>query len=173
MTSSSSSGRGLDAGDGGFVQESIAQVEQAQGDSSGPGGAPASFACFDSLLGPTGVAQVIGGDVDQGHDFLVSEMGKPLPQDRDNDLEQVGAWLQDPISGIEDVGFGQHRQGEQTDQRIKPWLLAELVQAEPVHIVKERLQLTWQLARAKLEPTVGHLRVQLGKSESSGLPAGA
>ncbi len=86
----------LDAGGGGLTEGAAATAELAA----------AGFAFRHPLLGETGVAQVIGGDVDQGHDFLASEMGKPLPQDSDNDLEQVGAGLQDPLSGIGDLQLG-------------------------------------------------------------------
>ena len=42
---------------------------------------------------------MIGGEIDQGHDFLASEIGKPLPQDRGNGLEQIRSGLQDLVSG--------------------------------------------------------------------------
>jgi hypothetical protein len=35
---------------------------------------------------------VIGGEIDQGHDFLASEKGKPLPKNRENGVEQIGSW---------------------------------------------------------------------------------
>jgi hypothetical protein len=150
--------QGLDAGGGGLAQGAAATVEQAVGDGSGLGGAATGFALqsafFDPILGETGVAQVIGGEIDQGHDFLASEMGKPTPQDRENGFDKIGPRFQDPIGGAADVGFGQHRQRQQAEQRIKPWLLAELLEAEPVHTGKKRLQLKRQLGGAETEPLV-------------------
>jgi hypothetical protein len=80
-------------------------------------------AFFDPILGEPGVAQVIGGEIDQGHDFLASEMGKPPPQDRENGLNQIRPWFQNPIGGAADFGFAQHRQREQAEQgsyRLRP-----------------------------------------------------
>ena len=106
---------------------------------------------------------MIGGPIDQGHDFLAKEMGKPLPNDKENGLDQIGPWFQDPIGGAGDFGFGQHRQGEQAEQRIKPGLLAELLQAEPVHASQERRQLERQFGRPQPEAPVrddnNHLQV--------------
>ena len=175
--------QGLDAGDGGFAQAPAAATKQSEGHCSSLGGAAASFAFLaplqtaflNPILGEPGMAQVVGGDVDQGHDFLASELGKPLPQNRDNNLEQVGAGSQDLLGGFWDLRFGQHWQGEQAHQRIKPRLLTELLQAEPVHAGKKRLQLKGQLSRAKVEAPVGHhddhpkvlhLRVQLQKAKA-------
>jgi len=108
----------LDAGGGGLAQRAAATVELAEGDNGFAFPAAASLALlaplqaafFDQLPAEAGVAQMIGGEIDQGHDFLASEMGKPPPKDRDNNLEQVGPWLQDPLGGISDVGLGPHRQ---------------------------------------------------------------
>jgi hypothetical protein len=94
-------------------------------------GATAGFALqtplCQKLLGETGVAQMVCGQADQGHDFLASEMGKPLPQDRDNGVEQIGSGLKDLPSGAWNVGLGQHRQGEHADQRMEAALVAELL----------------------------------------------
>jgi hypothetical protein len=99
------------------------QAELAQCHSNGLCRAAAGFSFRQQLLAEAGVAQMIGGEIDQGHDFLAIEMGKPLPKDKENGLDQIGAWLQDPLGGISDVKLGQHRQREQADQRIKSRLL--------------------------------------------------
>ena len=175
--------QGLDAGGGRLAQGAAATVEQAERQF----GFTASFSflaatsltllptLFDPILGEPGVAQVIGGDVDQGHDFLASEMGKPLPQNRDNNLEQVGAGTQDLLGCIGDVGFRPHRQGEQANQRIKPRLPAELLQTQLKHASKKCLQLKRQFGRPQPEAPVGnhddylkvlHLGVQLQKAKA-------
>jgi len=42
---------------------------------------------------------VIGGEIDQGQDFLASEMGKPLPQDRENALDQAEQRIKTQAAG--------------------------------------------------------------------------
>ncbi len=156
--------QGLDAGGGGIAQGPAATAKQSEGDCSSLGGAAASFstsltllsAFFDQLLAEAGVAQVIGGEIDQGHDFLAGETGKPLPKNRENRVEQIGSWPEDLIGGPWNVGLGPHRQRQQVDQRIKPRLLAEILQAEPVHAGQKGLQLERQFGRPQPEPPVGH-----------------
>ena len=162
--------QGLDASGGGLAQGAAASVELAKGDGSGLGGAAtgfslgfalqaaAGFALRHPILGETGVSQVIGGEIDQGHDFLASEMGKPLPQDRENDFDKIGPWFQDPIGGAGDFGSGQHRQYEQTEQRTKPGLLAELLSTQSRSVSglsssssTARASLSWSRLRAVSE----------------------
>jgi hypothetical protein len=49
-----------------------------------------------------------------------------------------------------------HRQREQGEQRIEFGLLAQLLEAEPDHAIKEGLQLLRQLSWTKLEAPVRH-----------------
>ena len=72
------------------------------------------------------------GPIDQGHDFLACEIGKPHPKNRKNGVEQIGPWPQDLIGGGLNLSLRSHRQRQQADQRIDPRLLAELIQAQPV-----------------------------------------
>ena len=120
---------------------------------------------------------MIGGEIDQGHDFLASEMGQPLSLDRENGLKQIGAWLQDLFGGAGDFGVGQHRQRQQAVQRIEARLLAQFFQAQPVHASEKHLQLAGQPIRPKPESMVRHhhdhfqdlhLGMQLGKAGGLG-----
>jgi hypothetical protein len=93
--------QGLDASGGGFPEGAAATVELAESDN----GFAFLSAFRRSLPAEAGVAQVIGGEIDQGHDFFASEVGKPLPKKSENSLDQIGAWLQDLLGGLWDVGL--------------------------------------------------------------------
>jgi hypothetical protein len=97
--------QGLDPGGGGLAEGAAATIELAEGDNG--------FAFGNQLLAKPGVAQVIGGELDQDHDFLAGEMGKSLTKDRENGFEQIGPWPQDLIRGAWDLQHGSHRQRQQ------------------------------------------------------------
>lgn len=46
------------------------------------------FAFSEQLLAKADVAQMDGGEIDQGHDFPAGEMGKPLTKGRENCFDQ-------------------------------------------------------------------------------------
>lgn len=81
----------LDAGGGGLAHGAAEKAELAQCDSSGlcraAAGFSAGFPLRQQFLAEAGVGQMIGGEIDQGHDFLASEMGKPLTKNRKNGLK--------------------------------------------------------------------------------------
>ena len=92
-------------------------------------------------------------------------------------FELRAAGVQDLLGGAGDVRPGQDRQREQADQRIEPRLLAKLLQAEPVHASKKRLQRAGQLIRPQPETPVRqhhdhlqdlHLGMQLGEGGGLG-----
>jgi len=64
------------------------------------------------------------------------------------------------------LSLGSHRQGEQADQRIKPRLLAELFQAQPVHAGQERLQLKRQCGGPEPEAPVSNRQCSASRNYS-------
>ena len=98
-------------------------------------------AFLDQLLGGPGVTQLLGGNLDVHHHLLQGEVGVPLHQDRKNRLSQIRAALQDLLTAQLQLRFMQNRQPEQIQQRIELVLLAELLQADPDHIIQHQLEL--------------------------------
>jgi hypothetical protein len=92
-----------------------AAVEEAEGRLGGFAGLSLLQAILAALgepvLNGAGVADFFAGDAGDHHDLLLSRSGRLA-----------------------------HRQREQVEQGIEIGLLAQLLQADPVHVLQERLQ---------------------------------
>ena len=96
------------------------------------------FALLAALSKPVlyrpGVADLLNGKAGDHHDLLRTEEREPLSQHRQHNRVQIRAAGEDLLTAGGQLALGSQRQGEQVQQRIEIWLLAQLLQADPVHL---------------------------------------
>ena len=86
-----------------------------------------------------GMADLFSGDAGDHHDLLLGELGEPLHKHRQHNRLEIRAAGEDLLRAGRQLALRPHRQGEQIEQGIEIRLLAQLLQADPVHFVQEHL----------------------------------
>ena len=125
------------------------------------------FALLAALSKPVlyrpGVADLLKGKAGDHHDLLRTEEREPLSQHRQHNRVQIRAAGEDLLTAGGQLALGSQRQGEQVQQRIEIWLLAQLLQADPVHFLQNCLQqpgrIGWSQSQAVMGRNHHHLQV--------------
>ena len=160
-------GQRLDLGGGGVCEGAAAAVELAEG--HGHFALLAAFlAAFLAALGQPvlhqpGVAHLLAGDLGDLHQLILAVLRKALPQHRKHNRAQIRS----PGHNLAAVGrqfrLRADRQREQVEQRIEIRLLAELLEADPVHLLQHRPQQSGRIGWPQRQAVVGrdhhHLQV--------------